>query len=71
LSTQSVEPAGPTTVVLWAQTADTSNNAMAKAVVERARLMVGGAGWKTARLPRKAVRVDSLTTTLHLISATR
>jgi MerR family transcriptional regulator, light-induced transcriptional regulator len=64
--------AGPTTVVLWAQAAGTSNIAMATAVVaKRAQLMVGGPGWKSARVPRKAVRVDSLQTALQLISAIR
>jgi len=64
--------AGPATVVLWAQTAGTSNIATAKAVVaKRAQLMVGGPGWKSATVPRKAVRVDSLQAALQLISAVR
>jgi hypothetical protein len=63
--------AGSTTVVLWSQTAGTANVATAKAVVaERARLMVGGPGWKSARVPTTAVRVDSLQSALQLISAT-
>jgi DNA-binding transcriptional MerR regulator len=61
---------GPTTVVLWAQTTGTVDIATAKAVVaERAQLMVGGPGWKSARVPRRAVHVDSLQTALQLISA--
>jgi DNA-binding transcriptional MerR regulator len=64
--------AGPTTVVLWAQSIGTIDIAMAKAVVaERARLMIGGPGWKSAKVPRKAVRVGSLQTALQLISAIR
>lgn len=63
--------AGPTTVVLWAQDAGTADGAMAKAVVaERAQLLVGGPGWKSAKVPGKAVRLDSLQTALQLISAT-
>lgn len=63
--------ARPTTVVLWAQTTHTADIAMAKAVVaEHAQLMVGGPGWRSARLPRKAVRVDSLQSALQLLSAT-
>ena len=59
--------AGPTTVVLWAQAAATADVAMAKAVVaERARLVVGGPGWKSARIPRKAVRAGSLQEALQL-----
>ena len=59
-----------TTVVLWAQTGRTADTAMAKAVAARAKLMVGGPGWKSARIPKKAVRVDSLHTALHHLSAT-
>jgi MerR family transcriptional regulator, light-induced transcriptional regulator len=63
--------AGSTTVVLWAQTPAVNGVAMAKAVVaERAQLMVGGPGWKSARIPGKAIRLDSLQTALRLISAT-
>jgi MerR family transcriptional regulator, light-induced transcriptional regulator len=62
----------PTTVVLWAQTPGVTDDAMAKAVVaERAQLMVGGPGWKSVRLPKVAVRLDSLQTALQLISAAR
>jgi DNA-binding transcriptional MerR regulator len=61
----------PITVVLWAQTAGTADISMAKAAVaERAQLMVGGPGWKSARLPKKAVRVDSLQSALRRISST-
>jgi MerR family transcriptional regulator, light-induced transcriptional regulator len=60
----------PTTVVLWAQIAQNADIATAKAAVaERAQLMVGGLGWTAAKLPRKAIRVDSLRTALQLISA--
>jgi DNA-binding transcriptional MerR regulator len=60
----------PTTVVLWAQTADTADIAMAKAAItERAQLMLGGPGWTSARPPKKAVRVDSLKTALELLRA--
>jgi DNA-binding transcriptional MerR regulator len=60
--------AAPITVVLWAQTADSADVAMAKAAIaESARLMVGGPGWKAVRVPRMAVRVDSLESALELI----
>jgi MerR family transcriptional regulator, light-induced transcriptional regulator len=60
-----------TTVVLWAQTDRTADIAMAKAVIAaHARLMVGGPGWESARIPKKAVRVDSLHTALQRLSAT-
>ena len=63
--------AGPTTVVLWSQTAGTADIAMAKAVVaEGAQLMVGGPGWKAASVPKKTVCLDSLQTALQLVSAT-
>jgi MerR family transcriptional regulator, light-induced transcriptional regulator len=58
---------GPITVVLWAQTADSADLAMARAAVaERAALMVAGPGWKAVRVPREAVRVDSLDSALQL-----
>jgi hypothetical protein len=58
----------PTNVVLWAQSTDTANIAMTKAVVAaHARLFVGGPGWQSARLPKKAVRVDSLQTALQAL----
>jgi MerR family transcriptional regulator, light-induced transcriptional regulator len=60
-----------TTVVLWAQTGRTAEVTMAKAVIAaRARLMVGGPGWESARIPKKAVRVDSLEDALQYLSAT-
>ena len=53
--------AGPTDVVLWAQAPATADIATAKAVIaEGARLVVAGPGWESARIPRKAVRVESL-----------
>ncbi len=62
--------ARPTTVVLWAHSSDTADIDMAKAAVaERARLLVAGPGWTSARLPKKAVRVDSLQTALRVLSA--
>jgi MerR family transcriptional regulator, light-induced transcriptional regulator len=58
----------PTTVMLWSQTDRTADIAMTKAVVaERARLLVGGPGWKSVRLPKKSVRLDSLETALQAI----
>jgi hypothetical protein len=58
----------PTTVVLWAQAADTADIGTTKAVIAaRARLLVGGPGWESARIPRKAVRVDSLRAALRAL----
>jgi DNA-binding transcriptional MerR regulator len=52
---------GPVTVVLWAQSSRTADVATTKAVMKAdAQLMVGGPGWTSARLPKKAVRVESL-----------
>lgn len=63
--------AGPITVVLWAQTADNADLAMTRAAVaERAQVMVGGPGWTAVRVPRKAIRVDSLESALQLIGDT-
>ena len=63
--------AGPIVVVLWAQTAGITDIAMAKAVVaERAQLMLGGPGWRSARVPRAAIHLDSLQTALQQIRAT-
>jgi MerR family transcriptional regulator, light-induced transcriptional regulator len=60
-----------TTVVLWAQTGRTADLAMAKAVIAaRAQLLVGGPGWKSARIPKKAIRVDSLGPALQHLRAT-
>jgi MerR family transcriptional regulator, light-induced transcriptional regulator len=58
----------PTAVVLWAQSADTANIAMARAVATRARLLVGGPGWESAGIPRKAVRVGSLRAALRALA---
>ena len=61
---------GSVTVVLWAQTTDTADIATAKAVMEAdAQLLVGGPGWTSARLPRRAVRVDSLHAALRHLGA--
>jgi DNA-binding transcriptional MerR regulator len=58
----------PTTVVLWAQSPDTASSAMTKAVAAaRARLLVGGPGWESARIPRKAARLDSLQAALKAL----
>jgi len=56
-------------VVLWAQSADTASIAMAKAVTAaNARLLVSGPGWQSARIPKKAVRVDSLRGALQVLA---
>jgi hypothetical protein len=58
----------PTTVVLWAQFPDTANTAMTKAVATtHARLLVGGPGWQSTRLPKKAARVDSLQSAVQAV----
>ena len=63
--------AQPVTVVLWAQSARTADVGMARAVVEAdAQLMVGGPGWASARLPRNAVRLDSLPAALQQLAET-
>jgi hypothetical protein len=60
---------GPTTVVLWAQSTDTANEAMTKAVIAaRARLLVGGPAWQSVRLPKKAIQVDSLQDALRALA---
>jgi MerR family transcriptional regulator, light-induced transcriptional regulator len=49
------------TVVLWSQSRHTADVETAKAVIGAgARLLVGGPGWASAKLPKNAVRVDSL-----------
>jgi DNA-binding transcriptional MerR regulator len=49
------------TVVLWSQSRHTADLETAKAVIGAgARLLVGGPGWASAKLPKNAVRVDSL-----------
>lgn len=59
----------PATVVLWAQSADTADTATAKAVLAQgARLMLGGSGWESVRLPRKAVRLHGLAATVRLLA---
>jgi MerR family transcriptional regulator, light-induced transcriptional regulator len=61
----------PTTVVLWAQTGGTADIATAKSVIAaRAQLMVAGPGWAAAKVPKKAVRVDSLYTALQRLGVT-
>jgi DNA-binding transcriptional MerR regulator len=58
------------TVVLWSQTTQTADVATAKAVIGAdAQLMVGGPGWTSARLPKKAVRLDSLSTAVRYLTA--
>jgi MerR family transcriptional regulator, light-induced transcriptional regulator len=62
--------AGPITVVLWALTHRTTDIAMAEAVIAAgARLMVGGHGWESARLPKRAIRLNSLQTALKRLDA--
>jgi MerR family transcriptional regulator, light-induced transcriptional regulator len=59
----------PTSVVLWSQSAATANATMVKAVAAAgAQPLVGGPGWQSARLPRKAVRVDTLQTALEALT---
>lgn len=54
------------TVVLWSQTAKSADVATANAVIKAdAQLMVGGPGWASARLPKRAVRVDGLRAALE------
>lgn len=49
------------TVVLWSQSRQTADLETANAVIGAgARLLVGGPGWASAKLPKNAVRVDSL-----------
>jgi len=60
----------PVTVVVWAQTVQTADVATAKAVLAAdAQLLAAGPGWASARLPKKAVRLGSLSAGLtHLAS---
>ncbi len=61
----------PVTVVIWAQTRRTADAGAARAVVRAdAQLMVGGPGWASARLPRNAVRLDSLPAALRQLTET-
>ncbi|MFG1929473.1 MerR family transcriptional regulator [Mycobacterium sp. NPDC048908] len=58
------------TVVLWSQTTRTAHMATVKAVIGAdALLMVGGPGWASARLPKQAVRLDSLATAVDYLTA--
>ena len=58
------------TVVLWSQSSQTADVATAKAIIgANAQLLVGGQGWASARLPRKAERVDSLRAALRRLRA--
>jgi MerR family transcriptional regulator, light-induced transcriptional regulator len=60
----------PTTVVLWAQSGRTADVATVRAVLAaRARLLLGGPGWKSVRLPSKATRVESLGAAVALLAA--
>jgi MerR family transcriptional regulator, light-induced transcriptional regulator len=60
-----------TTVVLWAQISRTADTAVAKAVIAtNAQLLVAGPGWKSAKIPKNAVRVDSMHAALKHLSAT-
>jgi hypothetical protein len=61
----------PAQVVLWSQAPDTADVGTAWAVVaEKARLIIGGPGWASAKLPKKAVRVDSLQGALQAVAET-
>jgi hypothetical protein len=58
------------TVVLWSQSRRTADLETATAVIgARARLLVGGPGWASAKLPKNAVRVDSLHAALRRLRA--
>jgi hypothetical protein len=58
------------TVVLWSQSRRTADLETANAVIGAgAQLLVGGPGWASARLPKKAVRVDSLHAALRRLKA--
>jgi hypothetical protein len=58
------------TVVLWSQSRRTADLETANAVIgARARLLVGGPGWASAKLPKNAVRVDSLHAALRRLRA--
>jgi DNA-binding transcriptional MerR regulator len=55
-------------VVLWAQTDPTADVGMVKAVIAvRARVVVAGPGWESARLPRSAVHAGSLSEAVQRI----
>ena len=52
---------GPVTVVLWSQAGDTADTRVVKGVLAAgADASIAGPGWKSARLPMAAQRVDSL-----------
>ena len=58
------------TVVLWSQSRRTADLETANAVIgARARLLVGGPGWASAKLPKNAIRVDSLHAALRRLRA--
>jgi len=58
------------TVVLWSHSRRTADLETANAVIGAgAQLLVGGPGWASARLPKKAVRVDSLHAALRRLTA--
>ncbi|GAC1406252.1 MAG: MerR family transcriptional regulator [Mycobacterium sp.] len=60
---------GAVTVVLWAQSNRTADIATAKAALAaRARLLLGGPGWKSMRIPAEATRIDSLGAALRLLT---
>ena len=62
---------GRVTVVLWSQATGTADAATAKAVIGAGtRVLVGGPGWGGAKLPKNAVRVESLTSALRRLGAT-
>ena len=58
------------TVVLWSQSRRTADVETATAVIGAgARLLIGGPGWASARLPKKAIRIESLPAALRRLAA--
>jgi hypothetical protein len=55
---------------LWSQSRRTADVETATAVIGAgAQLLVGGPGWASAKLPKKAMRVDSLHAALKRLMA--
>jgi len=58
------------TVVLWSQSRRTADVETATAVIGAgARLLIGGSGWVSASLPKKAIRIESLPAALRRLAA--
>jgi MerR family transcriptional regulator, light-induced transcriptional regulator len=68
--TDAIERRSPhVSVVLWSQTGQTADITTAKELIGAdAQLLVGGPGWASARLPKAAVRVDSLSAALQYLT---